>query len=146
MKATLVLAAGLGDATDAANGRYGAEALRRAAGVAARTLHGSTKAGFALPASDAPSIEAVALGGLLGAYTLTALLSKKGAADMKSPLSEIVLLGADSDDKTVRAAVERATVLAEEINRTRDLVNMPPKICFLNRLPTPLAWPARDSA
>ncbi len=47
-KAGFILAVGLGDAVD--DGPYDAEALRRAAGVAARALSGTGTAALALPA------------------------------------------------------------------------------------------------
>jgi leucyl aminopeptidase len=128
VKAGLVLAVGLGDAAE--NGSYPAEALRRAAGVAARTLQGSKKAAFALPADDADAVEAVTLGALLGAYTFTAFRGDEAKAAAKAPLAEISLIGGKRGDKAGKAAAERATVLAEEINRTRDLINTPPNDLF----------------
>ncbi|WP_037604871.1 leucyl aminopeptidase [Streptacidiphilus rugosus] len=127
LKAPLVLAVGLGEA---AEGGYAAEALRKAAGVAARTLHGSKKAALALPATEADAVEAVALGALLGAYTFTACRSDAAKAEAKTPLTEVVLVGGKRGDKAAKAAVERATVLAEEMNRARDLVNQPPNDLF----------------
>jgi leucyl aminopeptidase len=119
LKAGLVLAVGLGDATE--DGEYGAEALRRAAGVATRTLAGSKRVVLALPAETTEAVEALALGGLLGAYAFTAYRSN---GEIKPAVAELsVLTGRKVKD--VKAAVARATVLAEEINRTRDLVNTP---------------------
>ncbi|MEY9843599.1 leucyl aminopeptidase [Streptacidiphilus sp. MAP5-3] len=125
IKAPLVLAVGLGEATD---GSYDAEALRAAAGVAARTLAGSKKAAFALPVADADAAGAVALGAVLGTYEYTA--TRNVAADAKGSLGEIAIVGTKRGDKAVKAAVERATVLGEEMNRTRDLVNLPPNDLF----------------
>ena len=128
VKASLVLAVGLGDATE--GDAFDAEALRRAAGTAARALHGSKKAAFALPLTDAAAVEAVALGALLGAYAFTAFRSEAALAGGKDPLAEIALVGAKRGDKANKAAVDRATVLAEEMNRTRDLINTPPNDLF----------------
>ncbi|MFJ1702203.1 leucyl aminopeptidase [Kitasatospora sp. NPDC088346] len=119
-KASLVLAVGLGEAAEAG---YGAEALRRAAGVAARTLAGAKKAALALPAESAEEIEAVALGGLLGSYSFG---TYKGAGSGKEPVGELVVLAARKGSKDAKAAVERATALGEEMNRARDLVNTAP--------------------
>ena len=127
VKAALVLAVGLGDAAEA--DAYSAEALRRAAGTAARTLHGSKKAAFALPTPDAAAVEAVTLGALLGAYTFTAFRGEAALAAGKAPLAEVSLIGA-KPAKAAKAAAERATVLAEEMNRTRDLINTPPNDLF----------------
>ncbi|WP_299530869.1 leucyl aminopeptidase [uncultured Streptomyces sp.] len=133
LKTPLIVAVGLGTAPDEADG-YDAEKLRRAAGVAARALTGSKKAGFALPAASVEDAAAVAEGALLGAYAFTAYqagenkLAPKGAepAGAKQPLGEVALLGAKPRDKAYKAAAERAVALAEEINRARDLINTPP--------------------
>ncbi|MCX4749521.1 leucyl aminopeptidase [Kitasatospora sp. NBC_01287] len=119
-KVGFVLAVGLGEATEAG---YQAEALRRAAGVAGRTLAGAKKAGLALPAESAEEIEAVALGGLLGSYGYNAYRTTDG---FKEPVGELVVLATRKGSKDAKAAVERATVLGEEMNRARDLINMPP--------------------
>jgi leucyl aminopeptidase len=122
VKALVVLAVGLGE-PPADGEAYAAEALRKAAGVAARSLSGSKKAVFALPVADAASAEAIALGALLGAYTYTAYQAK---ANGKTPLAEVALVGAKPRDKAYKAAADRAIALADEINRARDLINMPP--------------------
>ncbi|MEU7376060.1 leucyl aminopeptidase [Streptomyces albidoflavus] len=134
LKAPLVLAVGLGPVPGDGE-EYDAEALRRAAGTAARALNGTKKAGFALPLASAEAVAAVAEGALLGAYAFTAYKSddakagkgkgaKKGAG--KGPLGEVALLGAKALGKAAKTAVERAVALAEEMNRARDLVNTPP--------------------
>ncbi|WP_037577186.1 leucyl aminopeptidase [Phaeacidiphilus oryzae] len=126
LKAPLVLAVGLGGADDAEDGVYPAEALRRAAGVAARTLAGTKKAAFALPAGDPDSVEAVVLGALLGAYSFDEYKAEpKNGDGGKGPLGEIAVAGTKRGDKAARAAVDRAVVLGEEINRARDLINIP---------------------
>ncbi|MEV0369383.1 leucyl aminopeptidase [Streptomyces sp. NPDC050636] len=134
LKAPVVLAVGLGDAPAKGDG-YDSEALRRAAGSAARALHGTKKAGFALPVEDAEAAAAVSEGALLGAYSFTAYRSngngaknakdaKKGK-DAKTPLAEVAILGGKPRDKDFKAAAERAQALTAEINRARDLINMP---------------------
>ncbi|MFE0672229.1 leucyl aminopeptidase [Streptomyces sp. NPDC058867] len=125
-KTPLVVAVGLGAEPDS-GAEFGAEALRRAAGVAARALAGSKKAAFALPLADAADAGAVAEGALLGAYSFDAY--KEGAKNGKggkAPLAEVALLGGKPRDKAYKAAVERATAVVEELNRARDLVNTPP--------------------
>ncbi|MER5465242.1 leucyl aminopeptidase [Streptomyces sp. NPDC002668] len=142
LKAPVVLAVGLGPVPEK-DESYDAEALRRAAGAAARALTGSKKAAFALPVEAAEDAEAIAEGALLGAYAFTAYRSgEKDAKNSKNgggtsqaggsgggaklPLGEIALLGAKPRDKAYKAAAERAIALTEEINRARDLVNTPP--------------------
>ncbi|MFD9035740.1 leucyl aminopeptidase [Streptomyces sp. NPDC059567] len=125
LKAPVVLAVGLGSAPEDGQA-YGAETLRRAAGTAARTLNGTKKAAFALPITAAEDAEAIAEGALLGAYAYTAYQESKNGKDAKKPLAEVALLGAKPRDKAFKAAAERALALTEEINRARDLINMPP--------------------
>ncbi|MFE5593979.1 leucyl aminopeptidase [Streptomyces sp. NPDC056549] len=122
LKAPVVLAVGLGAAPEDGES-FDAETLRRAAGTAARTLTGTKKAAFALPILAAEDAAAIAEGALLGAYAYTAYQEN---ADAKKPLAEVALLGAKPRDKAYKAAAERAQAVAEEINRSRDLINQPP--------------------
>ncbi|CAL9424847.1 leucyl aminopeptidase [Streptomyces sp. enrichment culture] len=132
-KAPVVVAVGLGAEPDKDAG-YDAEALRRAAGVAARALAGAKKAAFALPLAEAADAGAVGEGVLLGAYSFDAYKEKaKDSKDAKAakgngkaPLAEAALLGGKPRDKAYKAAIERAAAVAEELNRARDLVNTPP--------------------
>ncbi|MER5773519.1 leucyl aminopeptidase [Streptomyces sp. NPDC002039] len=129
LKVPVVLAVGLGSVPEQ-DESYDEEALRRAAGSAARALHGVKKAAFALPLDDASAVTAVAEGALLGAYAFTVYQGgeKKAAKGEgpKQPLAEIALLGAKPRDKEHKAAAERAVVVATEVNIARDLVNTPP--------------------
>ncbi len=132
LKVPVVIAVGLGQ-VPAKGEAYDAEALRRAAGSAARALKGSKKAGFALPTEAAEDAGTVAEGALLGAYAFTAYqggedkLAPKGAkSPAKLPLGEVALLGTKPRDKAFKAAAERAVAVTEEINRARDLINTPP--------------------
>ncbi|MGH4027767.1 leucyl aminopeptidase [Actinomycetota bacterium Odt1-20B] len=131
-KAPVVLAVGLGTVPDK-DETYGTDALRSAAGTAARALTGAKKAAFALPLEDADDAGAIAEGALLGAYSFDAYKgqngaksAKKGAKDAKGPLGEVALLGGKPRDKAYKAAVENAVAVAEELNRARDLINTPP--------------------
>ncbi|WP_371529603.1 leucyl aminopeptidase [Streptomyces sp. NBC_01283] len=129
-KAPVVLAVGLGTVPEK-DETYGTDALRRAAGTAARALSGSKKAAFALPAEDAEDTGAIAEGALLGAYSFDAYKENgsakgKNGKDAKGPLAEIALLGGKPRDKAYKTAVERAIAVSEELNRARDLINTPP--------------------
>ncbi|MFI6246321.1 leucyl aminopeptidase [Streptomyces sp. NPDC051016] len=131
-KAPLVIAVGLG-AAPGKDAEYTAEALRRAAGVAARALNGAKKAAFALPVEDAAAVGAVGEGVLLGAYSFDTYKENgrqaAGAAKAKTakaPLAEATLLGGKPRDAAHKAAVARATAVSEELNRARDLINTPP--------------------
>ncbi|QES50464.1 leucyl aminopeptidase [Streptomyces venezuelae] len=129
LKAPVVLAVGLGPVPEK-DESYDEEALRRAAGAASRALAGAKKAAFALPLEDASAVTAVAEGALLGAYAFTAYqggTKKNGKGDgPKGPLAEVTLLGAKPRDKDHKAAVERAKIVASEVNIARDLINTPP--------------------
>ncbi|MFJ4470649.1 leucyl aminopeptidase [Streptomyces sp. NPDC089424] len=130
-KTPLVVAVGLG-ALPEKDAEYGAETLRRAAGAAARALAGAKKAAFVLPVEDSAAVGAVGEGALLGAYSFDAYKDNgqasaaKDKKNGKAPLAEVIVLGAKPRDKAHKAAVERATAVAEELNRARDLVNTPP--------------------
>ncbi|CAM5549653.1 putative cytosol aminopeptidase OS=Streptomyces glaucescens OX=1907 GN=pepA PE=3 SV=1 [Streptomyces glaucescens] len=90
---------------------------------------GSKKAAFALPVADAAAIGAIAEGALLGAYAFDVYKDNgKDAKDKngRGPLGEAAILGGKPRDKAHKAAVERATAVAEELNRARDLINTPP--------------------
>jgi leucyl aminopeptidase len=114
----LILAVGLG----ANQHGYEAEVLRRAAGSAARALAGAGTVGLALPARTPEAVEAVALGGLLGAYTFTDYRTGDRTA---APVHELVILTDLAGQAAAEAAVRRAGVLGDEVNRARDLVNTP---------------------
>ncbi|MFG2571803.1 leucyl aminopeptidase [Streptomyces sp. NPDC048481] len=128
-KAPLVLAVGLGSEPEK-DAAFDAEVLRRAAGAAARTLTGAKKAAFALPVTDAADLGAIGEGVVLGAYSFDAY-KQTAAADAKAkndkaPLAEAVLLGGKPRDAAHKAALARAVAVGEELNRARDLINMPP--------------------
>jgi leucyl aminopeptidase len=111
----LIVAVGLGTQ----DGGPDAEALRRGAGAAVRSLNGKSAAvALALPASDAAQVEAVALGALLGSYAFT----RYRAAENGVAPSLTVLTSADG----AQQAADRARVLAAAMNLTRDLVNTSP--------------------
>ncbi|MGW5373190.1 leucyl aminopeptidase [Streptomyces sp. NPDC004009] len=127
-KAPLVVAVGLGAEPEKDAG-YDAEALRQAAGVAARALTGARKAAFALPVDGPGAIGAIGEGVLLGAYSFDTY--KESAKDArarngKAPLAEATVLGGKPRDAAHKGAVARAVAVSEELNRARDLVNMPP--------------------
>ncbi len=119
LPAPLVVAVGLGD-LDADGQLAAAEALRRGAGAGVRALaDGKSPAiALALPARDDAETEAVALGGLLGAYKF--LRYRKQEPDGVPSLT--VLTSADS----AAEASARAGVLAAAMTLTRDLINTSP--------------------
>ncbi|MFD9434980.1 leucyl aminopeptidase [Streptomyces sp. NPDC060002] len=127
-KAPLVLAVGLGQEPETDAG-FDPEVLRKAAGAAARTLTGAKKAAFALPVTDAADIGAIGEGVVLGAYSFDTYKQSGNdakAKNGKAPLAEAALLGGKPRDAAHKAALLRAAAVGEELNRARDLINMPP--------------------
>ena len=120
------------------------EALRRAAGVAARAAGkaGARTLAVALPAGlDAgPAVRAAGEGALLGAYRFDRYLSKKKS----HPPERVVLLAPRGQERTaaVKEEAHLAAVTAGAVAWARDLVNEPPMTCtpsFLARAAQELA-------
>ncbi len=131
----LIVLTGLG------SGDISHETLRRAAGSAARSLLGQSRATFALPHKNREEAAAIAEGALLGSYVFDEFRGST-KADRKSPLSQIELHTTLSGDKKLTEALKRAEVLAKYTHLIRDLVNTPPShlnpISFVSRF-QPLA-------
>ena len=104
---------------------YSHETLRRAAGSAARELHGNSSATFSLPARKTTEIAAVAEGAALGAYNFTEF---KGSTknDHKEPLKNITIFSKLENNAQGKLAVARAEVISQYASLVRDLINMPP--------------------
>ncbi len=114
-----VLAVGLGAARD----EWPAEVIRRAAGVAARSLSGVEAVVTTLTELH---LEAAIEGLILGSYRFTEFRSAKTAP--KDPaLAKITALSTASGAKKDAA---RATAIAAAVNTARDLVNTPPSHLF----------------
>jgi leucyl aminopeptidase len=80
--------------------------------------------GLALPAESVEELSAVSEGALLGAY---AFLRYRTVEDSwKPPVQRFTVATPMKRDSTTRAAVERARVVADAVNLTRDLVNTAP--------------------
>ena len=111
----LVVATGLGPA----GAGLDAEQVRRAVGAAVRTLDATARVHVAI--GDASTAAAAAEGALLGSYTYTHYKSQPKASALRR-----VAIGAGDGGKPARAALRRAQVVADAVNFTRDLVNVPP--------------------
>jgi len=112
-----VVAIGLGKDRDV----WPADLIRRAAGVAARSLNGVDAVITTLSDID---LTAAIEGLILGAYRFTDFRSEKTAPKDKG-VREITALTADTKAKT-KAAAGRATAIATAVATARDLVNTPP--------------------
>src|SRR5688572_32892302 len=120
----VVAAAGLG--APEADGTYGSEAIRRAAGAASRALAGRGSVVSLLAAvggsPDAERLYAVGEGSLLGAYEFTAYKSDLPANRPLPPQEITVVVPGAAEAET---ALRRARAVAEAVVLVRDLVNTP---------------------
>jgi leucyl aminopeptidase len=114
-----VLAVGLGKSADG----WSSDVIRRAAGVAARSLSGTEAVVTTLSELD---LEATIEGLILGAYRFTEFRSAKTAPKDPS-LSAITAL---STAKGAKATAARAANIATAVATARDLVNTPPSHLF----------------
>lgn len=119
LAAPLVAAVGIGSAADSDPGTADAETLRRCAGAAVRSLATPRirTIALALPAGDAATAEAAALGALLGSYHFGRYRSNG------QPAPDLTLVAAGDH---VGNAVARAHVLGAAVTLVRDLVNTSP--------------------
>jgi leucyl aminopeptidase len=115
-----VLAVGLGKERD----EWSADVIRRAAGVAARSLNGTETVITTLSDLD---LSAAIEGLILGAYRFTDFRSSK-TAPKDAGLREITALASQKGGvtKATKQAAERATAIATAVATARDLVNTPP--------------------
>jgi leucyl aminopeptidase len=116
-----VLTVGLGSPRD----DWPADKIRRAAGVAARSLDKAESVVTTLSALD---LGATVEGLILGAYRFTDFRSEK-TAPKDAGLRSITALAADTKAQTKQAA-ERAAAIATAVATARDLVNTPPSHLF----------------
>lgn len=116
-----VVALGLGKERD----EWPADVIRRAAGVAARSLNGTEAVITTLSDID---LDAAIEGLILGAYRFSDFRSDK-TAPKDSGLQKITALTADTKAKTKDAAA-RAADIATAVATARDLVNTPPSHLF----------------
>lgn len=101
--------------------------VRRAAGVAARSVGNAASVALALPAGSPELVRAVTEGQLLGGYTFTAYKSGPAKKDGKDAApGEVVVLSEVARRKEAVAAFEEAQVVARAVAVTRDWVNIPP--------------------
>jgi leucyl aminopeptidase len=117
LKSPLLILVGLGDEE-----KVTPEAVRRAAGVAARAVSNAATVALALPASDAAHVRAVADGYQLGSYSFTAFKTTP-APDLAG---EVVILSDAARQKEVAAALETSQVVTAATRLARDWVNTPP--------------------
>jgi hypothetical protein len=148
LKAARVMLLGLGkrDAAAEALPRSGHEALRMAAGKAARAAWkaGASRMAMAaprLPGTAAGAARAIVEGALLGAYRFDRYKSEKKHPHAPQALAVLLPQGQERS-REVRDAASLAHAVADAVAWARDLVNEPPLACT----PVRLAHAARDLA
>ncbi|MBJ8344902.1 leucyl aminopeptidase [Antrihabitans sp. YC2-6] len=115
LSAGSVVAVGLGKADGVT-----AEKVRKAAGIAARSLTGVGTAATTLSAVD---LGAAAEGFYLGAYTFSEFKAKSAPDDDAKPVGRVELL---STAKKADATLARSVAIAEAVATARNFVNTPP--------------------
>jgi leucyl aminopeptidase len=116
-----VLAVGLGKDRD----EWPSDLIRKASGVAARSLNGTETVITALSDLD---LEGAIEGLILGAYRFSDFRSSK-TAPKDAGLTKVTALSADGS-KAVKTAAVRATAVATAVATARDFVNTPPSHLF----------------
>lgn len=104
---------------------YEDEVLRRAAGVAARALAGNSGATFSLPAKKISTVEAIAQGAVLGAYTFNKF-RVDSIVDRQPSLKAATIHTNLAGNSEAKDAIKRAAIIGEYTNLVRDLINTPP--------------------
>ena len=104
---------------------YEDEVLRRAAGVAARALAGNSGATFSLPAKKISTLEAIAQGAVLGAYTFNKF-RVDSVVDRQPSLKAATIHSNLAGNSEAKDAIKRAAIIGEYTNLVRDLINTPP--------------------
>jgi leucyl aminopeptidase len=128
---SVAVASGLGPATDG----LACEQVRRAVGAALRALRSAARVHIAI--GDEMTAGAAAEGALLGAYAYTQYKSEPKLTGLR----RLTIGVADRNDRSARAAIRRAQVVADAVTLTRDLVNVPPNDLY----PEALAARAADA-
>ncbi|SDJ70904.1 leucyl aminopeptidase [Nocardioides sp. YR527] len=126
--AQLLVLVGLGPRSSSgqgADGTYSTDAVRRAAGAAARSVPNATSVAVSLPADTPDLVRAVTEGYLLGGYTYTTYKSGAAKSEGNGP-SDVAILSAIARRTDAITAFEEAQILAQAVAGTREWVNVPP--------------------
>lgn len=117
----VIVAVGLGASADDTT----LEVLRRGAGAAVRNLDGVKRLTVALPTRTTEELGAVTIGTHLGAYRFRAFLGSGSPKAAPPPARAAILVDRDATAAD-KQAVAAAVIVAESVERARDLVNTPP--------------------
>jgi leucyl aminopeptidase len=116
LSSPLLVLVGLGSEPDA-------DAVRRAAGAAARAVTNASSVTIALPADTPELVRAATEGHLLGGYTFTRYKRDQKDGDQAATVTVLSPVARKTPAVT---AFEEAQVVAAAVATTRDWVNMPP--------------------
>jgi leucyl aminopeptidase len=117
----LLVLVGMGSRPAAGDAAAARLEVRRAAGVAARSVSNAASVALALPADEADLVRGVTEGYLLGGYTFARYLSKSP----DKPAGSVSVLSPIARRQEAVAAFEEARVVAAAVATTRDWVNTP---------------------
>jgi leucyl aminopeptidase len=117
VRSPLLILVGMGEA-----GELDADACRRAAGVAVRSVSNAASVVLALPARDGAEIRAVLEGWVLGGYTFTTYQT----GPVRQGPGDVVVLSDVARTKAAQQAAEVARVVSGATSLARDWVNTPP--------------------
>ncbi|GAB3260821.1 leucyl aminopeptidase [Nocardioides dilutus] len=123
-KAGLVVFVGLGK--PARGGAVPSQAVRRAAGAAARAVTNAASVALALPAESPEQLRAVVEGYALGGYTYTTYKKPAPDDDAQGHPGEVVVVTSGARRAEMQTVADEAQVVAEAVSRARDWVNTPP--------------------
>jgi leucyl aminopeptidase len=99
--------------------------LRRAAGVASRTISNASSVALALPADTPERVRAVAEGFDLGAYTFTAYKHNGTKNSLDKGANTVALLSPIARQQAAVTAMDEALLVAQAVRDARDWVNVP---------------------
>ncbi|MDX6299476.1 MAG: leucyl aminopeptidase [Nocardioidaceae bacterium] len=119
LRSPLLIVVGMGDEA----GLDGA-AVRRAAGVAMRSVANAASVALALPTLDDPQVQAVVEGAMLGGYSFTTYKSKQPGDRGEVP-GEVVVLTDRARSAQAQQRVAAARAVSEATALARDWVNTP---------------------
>jgi len=102
------------------------DAVRRAAGAAARAVTNAASVAIALPADSVELVRAATEGFLLGGYRYTAYKKKADDEAKRSQPGEVVVLSPSARKKEFGEAFAEAQVVCDAVAATRSWVNTPP--------------------
>jgi leucyl aminopeptidase len=135
-RASATLHVGLGDGVS-----LDASSMRRAAAHAALNLRSRSQTRVFVGMAERPEfVEAFVEGFLLGGYRFQSYLPKK-----TPPIAEVVVLVSKEQLPQAKKAAERGEILAESINASRDVANLPGNVLYPEILAKEAARMAKEA-